>query len=295
MNESSARPLVWVGCSATTDVQRAARHLMRDLGVQAIIGPNDSQDTLDVAQRLTIGAGVLLVTPSAMASSIAHLLDDDLVWQLAPSAAQRAPWMRDRLERLTERVARQRGTDAPLKLGVVYRDDALGVELRTELSSLSWNGKPLADPQNLGNIVRIDAYDPARDEQRALVRAQLEFRPDVIVLAGAAEVVTQIMAPLERAWSSDVRAPHYLLSDAAKVPELLDLARESDGLASRVHGTGVAPSSESEPVHEAFASAYQQRFRSLPAGSSGVAPAYDASLAVALAAAGLAEEHPNGA
>lgn len=143
----------------TSYFERAASHLIDELGVIGIVGPNASQDTLDVARDRAIRSGALLISPAAMASDVAHLLDDDLVWQMVPTTAQRAPFFAKRVETLAARIDGARGG---VRLAIAYRDDVLGLGIRTALSQLQLNGKSLADPENLGNRVRIDAYDPAR-------------------------------------------------------------------------------------------------------------------------------------
>src|SRR4051812_5697164 len=90
---ADARPLLLVSCDESMDLLRAGKHLVEDLGVQAIVGPNTSQDVLDLSNKLTIDSGVLTMTPSGLASSIADLLDNNLTWQMVPNDVQRGPIM----------------------------------------------------------------------------------------------------------------------------------------------------------------------------------------------------------
>lgn len=285
----SRRPLVLVSCDESRSLERAASHLIGDLGVRAIVGPNTSQDTLDVARELAIRSGALLITPTAMASDVAHLLDDDLVWQMVPTTSQRASFFAKRIETLASRIERARGG---VRVAIAYRDDVLGLGVRNALSQLQLNGKPLTDPENLGYRVRIDAYDPSREAQREFVASYAAWKPDLIVLAGTAEAVTDILGPLERAWDRGEGArPFYMVTDASKVPELLDVVEEVAGLASRIQGVGVVPSSASQPVHDAVLDAYRARFAEASAEIAGVAAAYDATCALSfgLSAAGVAQ------
>lgn len=55
------------------------------------------------------------------------------------------------------------------------------------------------------------------------------------------------------------------MTDASKVPELLELARGVDGLATRIQGVGVVSSAASQPVHDAVLEAYRGRFPEAPA------------------------------
>jgi branched-chain amino acid transport system substrate-binding protein len=192
---AGGRPLVMLSCDEAADLPRVAAHLIHDLRVPAIVGPNTSQDTLDLSRMFSIEAGTLLISPTAVASSIEDLLDRDLTWLLVPSDVQRAPLMLDQINALERQLSEERGR-RPLKLGVIYRDDALGIGTRVSLNELEFNAKALGDPSNLGSQVRMDGYDFARSEQNALVDAYSAFAPDIVVLAGTAESITQIMLPL---------------------------------------------------------------------------------------------------
>lgn len=84
----TTRPIVLVGCnSVVTEEQavEAAKHLVDDLEVQAIIGHTFDDNTIAIATRVTIPKGVLLVSPSAPSDALATIIDNDLVWSAAPS------------------------------------------------------------------------------------------------------------------------------------------------------------------------------------------------------------------
>lgn len=278
---SAGRPLALVSCDTVQDLSRAARHLIEDLGVSAIVGPNYSQDTLDLARQITIASGTLLVSPSAQAASIADLRDRDLSWLMVPSDAQRMPLMAARISALEAELAEQRA-GRPLRLGIILRDDVLSQGARSGLSSLLWNGMPVTGPGALGEQVRVDNYAPSGEGLAALVEEYVVFAPDVIAMVGTSETVSQIMAPLERDWLARVR-PHYVVSDSSKVPELLALVRDNDDLRARVTGIGVLPTEESAPSHAAFANAFAQRYGAEHGAVFGAGQSYDAVYAITLA------------
>jgi ABC-type branched-subunit amino acid transport system substrate-binding protein len=292
-----SRPLVMVSCDESTDLMRAATHLVDDLGVSAIVGPNTSQDTLAVSSKLTVRAGTVVITPTAVASGISDLLDDDLTWLMVPSDVQRAPLMIAQLNELEARIRTDRALEY-VKLGVVFRNDALGIGTRTSLNALVWNGKPLSDPINLGNTVRIDAYDYKQADQSALVSAYRDFAPDIIVLAGTAEVVTNVMIPLEQESASETEdrsRPQYVLIDSLKVPELIAAVTGNDHLRKRVRGTGITPGPASSGVYNSFKIDYQLRYPGSNATISGMGPSYDAAYAIAFALAATKDEPVSGA
>jgi ABC-type branched-subunit amino acid transport system substrate-binding protein len=284
---ADARPLVMVSCDESVNLVRAGTHLTAELQVPAIVGPNTSQDTLDLSNKLTIASGTLVISPTAVASSIADLLDNGLTWQNIPTDVQRAPLMIQEINTLEAalRTSRKRQN---IKLSIIYRDDALGQGTRVSLNALMLNGKPLADPINLGTNVRIDPYDFRQPDQQAIVDANVKFAPDIIVLAGPAESVTTIMNPLEQAWQGPIESrPEYVAIDSVKVPELLTAVMDNDDLRHRVRGTGVTPGTRSQPVFDTFQVSYATRYPGTAANIAGMGPAYDATYAIAYSIASL--------
>jgi len=274
-----SRPLAMLSCDASKDPVRAAEHLVKDLEVPAIVGPNNSQNTLDVAMKVTIPGGTLTLSPQAVAGSIADLLDGDLTWQMVPSDAQRGPLLIHELETMQRDLREARGRD--LKLSIIVRDDALGRGTRASLTGLKWNGEPIADAINLGVSAQIDTYDSGLTVQSELVAAHSSFEPDVIVLVGSGDAVNEIMAPLEMRWGSAPR-PQYVLIDSAKVPDLLALVEQRPDLAPRVRGTGTTPSTRSIPINQDFLINYTTRYPDFDeATSAGVGASYDATYAIA--------------
>jgi branched-chain amino acid transport system substrate-binding protein len=294
---ADARPLVLVSCDESTNLVRAAEHLVKDLRVPAIVGPNTSQDTLDVSAKVTVPGGTVIITPTAVASSITALADNDLTWLMVPSDVQRAPLMISQLNALEAQLKDERNL-TEVKLGIVFRNDALGVGTRTSLNELKLNGKSLADPINLGNHVEIDGYNAADAELQSLVTKYLAFAPDIIVLAGTAEAITKVMVPLEAQWVGDVR-PQYVLIDSTKVPELLTAVTDDDDLRLRIRGTGITPgpSGKDTPAeaYNGFKIDYDVRYAGGTSTISGMGPAHDAAYAIGLALAATKDEPVSGA
>ena len=300
-----ARKLVLLSCDANANLARAATHLISELHVPAIVGPNLSQDTLD----LTLGkaerglpssaqAGTVLMSPSAVASAIATIPDNGLSFMMVPSDIQRVPLMQDRIHFLETQLKAQRG-GRPIKLAIYYRGDALGQGTRDGLNTLTINGVSLAAAINAGNA-REDQYDPLSTDNTALVTSYLAFKPDIIVVVGTAEAVTYFTKPLEAAWPTGTSAPprpFYVAIDSTKVPELLTQVSGAAGTAGaderkRGSGTGITPTPESQQAFTSFQVAYGQRWKDpvtgavAPATVSGMGPAYDAVYTIALSLVG---------
>jgi ABC-type branched-subunit amino acid transport system substrate-binding protein len=288
-NGGPTRQLVLVSCDESTNLERATRHLVEDLKVPAIVGPNTSQDTLAASTMVTVPAGTLVITPTAVASSIADLNDKGLTWLMVPTDVQRAPLMISQVKALETALKAQRGRD--VRLSVMFRGDALGEGTRASLNSLVLNGKSLGDA--LGKTIEIDSYDYKIADQKELITKHLKFQPDIVVLAGTAEAVTNIMLPLEMGWTATER-PEYVLIDSIKVPELVSAAAD-EGLRRRLRGTGITPNRESVDVYNSFKVDYKVRYPDGNPSISGMGPTYDATLALAFAIATTAEELPTGA
>jgi branched-chain amino acid transport system substrate-binding protein len=295
----NAHPLVMVSCDTSVDLVRAATHLATDLKVPAIVGPNTSQDTLDVSNKVTIQAGVVVVSPTAVAASIADLLDNDLTWLMIPTDDQRTPLMIKDINNMETSLKASRGVST-IKFSIVYRSDALGVGTRNSLNTLKINGAALTDLANAGSATgnaRIVSYDAKGANFSQIVQDQVDFSPDIVVLAGTAETVTKILTPLEQGWKSANR-PYYYFIDPSKGPELLNAVVSNgtinDDLRLRIRGTGTTPMPESQQVTESFNLAYLGKYASAPT-ASGAGACYDAVYSVAYALAAIKDAPLTGA
>lgn len=122
------RQVAWVACDSTTGTDAAtaaASHLTTNVGVPAIVGPIFSESVLAVAQDVTIDNEVFLLTPTATATSITELNDNDLVWRTISPDTYQANGIIDRLiERRGEAVETRLE-----RLLVLAKDDAYGTGL----------------------------------------------------------------------------------------------------------------------------------------------------------------------
>jgi ABC-type branched-subunit amino acid transport system substrate-binding protein len=294
---ANPRPLVMVSCDESTNLVRAAGHLVNDLHVPAIVGPNTSQDTLDVSTKVTVPGGTVVMSPTGVASSIAALQDNDLTWLMVPSDVQRAPLMISQINALETQLKADR-SESVVKLGVVFRNDALGIGTRTSLNDLVINGQSLGNVINLGQNVQIDPYNSTDTTEQPIITKYVNFAPDIIVLAGTAEAITKVMVPLEAQWTAPNR-PSYVLIDSVKVPELLAAATNNEDLRMRIRGTGITPgpSGKNTPAEtfNGFQVDYGVRFPGSSSTTSGMGPSHDAAYAIGLALAATTDQPVSGA
>jgi branched-chain amino acid transport system substrate-binding protein len=287
------RPMVLVGCDVATNLVRASTHLVNELHVPAVVGPNTSQDVIDTAQKVAVAGGTLLMSPAAVASSLADIDDNNLVWRLIPSDTQRAPLMIQQINELETQLKAQRGK-TKLKLAIIYKDDAFGNATFNSLSPLKFNGDSLSSAANV-DFVKPAKYDFTKADQSALVATYHDFGPDIVALIGTGEAVTTILTPLESAWedATDGPRPMYVATDASKNSTTLNAVNGNESLRVRIRGTGVTAQATSIPVYNAFSLTYESRFGS-PANESGMGPSYDAIYAFGYAVAAMRDQPVTG-
>src|SRR4029079_6625763 len=236
--------------------------------------------------------GTVLLSPAAVAAAIATVPDDGFSVMMVTSDIQRVPLLKARINAVEAQLktAREKST---IKLGIWYRNDALGQGTRDGLTSLRINGGTLANAINTGSA-RQDGYDLASTDNRAAIQSYLTFKPDIIVIIGTAEAITYFVNPLEAAWKLAMPAvprPYYIAIDSTKVPDLLTAVTGNDDLRLRWSGTGVAPTAESRAVFGAFQIAHGRSFQDANGNAEvatewGRGPAYDAVYTIALSLVG---------
>jgi branched-chain amino acid transport system substrate-binding protein len=277
------RPLGLVGCDALNNLDRAARHLTDELGIQAIVGPNLSQDTLDVTTRVTKKAGVLIISPAALAPDISALDDDDLTWRMVPSDAQRAQLLISRVNAI-ENDLRDAGV-AQTKISVLYRSDILGRGTFDSLAPLMVNGAGFNQPAN-EPFVKKSSFEAATVDLSALAASTAAFEPQIIVVSGTSDSIDRLIVPIEAKWNAASRRPLYVTIDPLRSSQLLNAASASDaGLRGRISGTGFARFEETDPIYDQFVASYQSKFTNggpIPT-ATGMAQSHDAVYAIAFA------------
>jgi branched-chain amino acid transport system substrate-binding protein len=282
------RPLLVLECDPSQSTVRTAQHLVNDLHVPAIVGPNAAQDVIDVTEQVSAAGGTLLLSPTALASPITYLVDDGLTFRDVPSDDQRAKLVIEQINEIESSLHATRGPT--LKLGIVYRTDALGLSALDSVSgSLIFNGHFISDPSNASQV-SLDHYDLANNvpSQTVIATHYVSFLPDIIFIT-AQEQVADVVIPLEQGltMAGATNRPYYVCSDAAKTNAFLTALSVSGVPAdflTRVRGIGVRPDGDSGPVFAAFNTAYTTRYGSNP-GTSGMGSSYDAMYSIAYAIA----------
>jgi ABC-type branched-subunit amino acid transport system substrate-binding protein len=280
--DGKPRPLVLVECDDSADdtvAQRSAHHLVDDVGVPAILGPDSSGLCTTVINNVTIPAKVLLISPAATSASLSGI--SPYFWRTSPSDNIQAVPLR-----LSVGEIATAHTLSPIKLAVLYKNDAYGGGLFTQVTtSLSINGAPVGDASNAGNFKPVQ-YAADGSDLASGVAQIVAFQPNIVALFGTNEVVSSGLDAIESSWpggSTPPPRPYYLLSDGGEVQELLDEISTNAGLRTRVRGT--VPGTNN-PLFQAFSLKYQGKYGS-PANVFGMAGSYDAMYLLAYATASL--------
>jgi branched-chain amino acid transport system substrate-binding protein len=263
----------------------AGDHLVNTAGVEAIIGPNFSSQTVDVATEYAIPNDVLLVSPSATAVPISSLDDKGLVWRTTPSDALQAEAMGLLVSELINDKKAEQPAGEVVKLSVLARqDDVYAQGLRNSL--------PRFLPDEIVNGDE-DRYFSANYQNSSAgqgtdysgVIAEVTVQrtdPDVVIILGFAEAWD-----IARLLDQEIGGQEtlYVFADAGRVAEQA-ADPTSDSLEGRVLGTTPRGGDNGYAPWSAFRIKYNSASEGSAENIQYVANAYDAVYAIALAAAG---------
>lgn len=301
VNNGPTRPLAMVCCddlsAPENNPRRAAKHLVTDVGVQAILGPAFSGITIETATNITIPAGVLTISASATNPSITSLPDDGLVWRTCPSDAIQAIPLAGLVTSLETQVRAEQGLMAAdqIRVAMAVKGDAYGTGLADVVTPLlTFNGKGASD--NGENFLRADYDDPAGNPDPDLsqvITQVITQKPQIILMFGTTEAAKNLFIGIETAWN-DLNPmpprPYYLFPDGGKVSELTDGIGADDDRRKRVRGT--VPGGASE-LYGAFKLRYKAYIKEEPLAYADTG--YDAAYLLAYGMAAVGDKPITGA
>ncbi len=272
------RPLVLVECDDSADnatATRSASHLVNDVGVPAILGPDSSGLVTAVINSVTIPAKVLLISPAATSATLSGI--SPYFWRTSPS---------DNIQAVPIRLSVGEIATAanlnPIKLAILYKNDSYGTGLFTAVTStLQINGAPVGAPSNAANFKPVQYAADGSDLASAVTQV-VGFVPNLIALFGTNEVISSGLDAIETSWPGGTTPPprpYYLISDGGEVQELLDEIKANSGVRTRTRGT--VPGTNN-PLFQAFNLKYQGKYGS-PADVFGMAGSYDSIYLLAYA------------
>ena len=272
------RPLVLVECDDSADdvtAQRSATHLVSDVGVPAILGPDSSGLVTGVINKVTIPAKVLLISPAATSATLSGI--SPYFWRTSPSDNIQAVPLRLSVGEIATAQSL-----SPVKLAILYKNDSYGTGLFTAVTStLQINGAAVGAASNAANFKPVQ-YAADGSDLASGVSQVVGFVPNLVALFGTNEVISAGLTAIESSWPGGTTPPprpYYLVSDGGEVQELLDAIKASSGLRTRVRGT--VPGTNN-PLFQAFNLKYQGKYGS-PANVFGMAGSYDSIYLLAYA------------
>lgn len=200
---------------------RAARTLT-DGGATCLTGAWTGSGTISVAESVTIGEGVLLISPAATSDEITRLEDSGLVNRTAAPDSLQGP-------ALVEAIRRELGDIQGRTVNVAARDDAYGNGLR-ETFATAWEATG-------GTVGQTVAYAPDLASYEAEAARLTEGDPDAYAIFDFPPTFERVGQALSRTGDFDPRKAFTADGLAiAGLPERIG-DEATDGL------TGTAPAS----------------------------------------------------
>jgi branched-chain amino acid transport system substrate-binding protein len=291
------RALAVVFCDESDNLQRAANHLTNELGAQIILGTGESASTRTIATSVTSTGGEFLISPRATAD-LSAFAGTGLVWRTCPGDGLEAAAISDLVQGIVAPALQAQYGLARVKVAVVHAVDVESTDIDARIVAAFGAGNADAGdagiPLSWVDVNYGDPDDPNIGAKYTTAIGQtLASAPDLIVLVGETQAVTNVLSGIEMAWSSlagNPRRPRYVLSSATETTELLALATSNADLRGRILGTAPGANPNDYLDLRQFMIAYQTTFG---AGSSpeifGVAQAYDAVYVIAYAAAAVSK------
>ena len=276
------RPIALVECDDSSDdtvAQRSATHLVNDVGVPAILGPDSSGTDTAVINNVTIPKQVLLISPAATSATLSGI--SQYFWRTSPSDNIQAVPLR-----LSVGEIATAASISTIKLAILYKNDSYGTGLYTAVTStLQINGAGVGDPSNAGNFKPV-SYKADGSDLGTAVGQITGFAPNIVALFGTNEVISSGLDAIEAAGVH----PYYLVSDGGEVQELIDEVTAQPTIRTRVRGT--VPGTNN-PLFQSFALKYQGKYQA-PADVFGMAGSYDSIYLMAYAIASLGSAPASG-
>ncbi len=207
------RRIALVTCDDAVDPMRAARHLVDDVGVPAILGFGSGQRLVDVAGSLLIARGVLTIATATTSTLVTRLPQPpDLphmvfrtTYNLEGVADATAAILHDVLE---PRLPRQGAT----RVALVRQDSAAVMSFADVFyKRLAFNGKPAVEN---GHAYREITYSTEADpvvESARVADAVADLAPAFVVVIGSRVVAGPVLDAIESRWKATSLRPTYVV------------------------------------------------------------------------------------
>ena len=250
------QPVEWAQADSTRDPEtaaRAAKQLVDQDGIHALVGPSTSANSLRVISDVIEPTGIPAISPSATSPALTAAVDRDFFFRTALSDVAQGP--------VLAQMTHERGYRS---VAVIYRDDAWGRGLLRSFAD-AWTGE-------LGSV----ALEPDKAEFAQEIAALVAMEAEALVIIAFDESTQAILSQvLSEGLFDQIALAETDLSDEA-------IAELEEGFTGRIFGTQPA-SRPGDLSSQFFEESYEASYGELPQAAY-VAGIYDATIAIALAA-----------
>ena len=245
-----------------TQATEEARRLIEVEGVHAIVGPLSSSITLAVVESVAADAGIPVISPSATSPMLTRASDNDFLFRSTVSDAAQGP--------VLAQLAAEQGFS---NVGVLYLNDPYGQGL-AEAFATAWSGG-----------INLVAYTGGQASYLAELQQAADNDTQALVAIGfPVEAAVFIREALEQGIFDQ-----FLFVDGTKSQDLIDAI--GGEYLNGMQGTAPNPGPESDSLR-AFKDAYIAEYGEL-SPLPFVVEAYDATIAIGLAAASAGTTDPS--
>jgi len=239
----------------------AANQLIDVQGAQVILGPMASGVTAAVAESVTVPGGILLISPSATAPTVAEIEDDDLVFRTTVSDLGQGA--------ILAQLADDLGYT---EVGVLYGNNPYGQGLAEVF-------KEKFEAIGGGRSITIVPYDEGQASYLAELQQATGGGVDAFAAIGyPTEAQVYVKEAIENAL---VEPGKFLFVDGTRSPDLITAVGADSLNGSNGTFPGQAPTTEQR---DTFIALYEAEYGDFPP-TPFIAEAYDAAALFCLAAA----------
>ena len=269
--------------------QAAAQHLA-NIGVQAIIGPDFSGYTLDVATKVLIPNNMLAISPSATAPAISGLNDKDLIWRTVASDKIQTVALSGLIDHVVKNVVKPAGGATPKVAMLTREGDSYANGLNQGVIEALPSG--FTDSKIFLGVNYPNSGANGGDDYSQVSINVANFNPDVVLIWGLTEV-WDIALQIDSLMESDHQRQDviYIVADGGKdTVKAQDAGQRRPSLSGRLWGTSPRSLSADEyPPYKAFGVRWRSEYNSDADTHPFIANGYDAVYLIAFAVAGAAE------
>ncbi len=214
------RRVALVACDDSEDPMRAARHLVDDVGVPAILGFGSGQEIVDVAGSLLIGRGVLTIATVTPSPLVTRLPQPDgqprMVWRTTFSLDD----MANAVARMVPDFLEPRLGARPTRVALVRAESASALSFgEAFFKQLVFNRKTALQNGSDYREVALAVGAPTPSVIADVAARLVDASPSIVVLLGPPTATVPIVEAVEAGWNKPAAPrPTYVVSNAEIEP-----------------------------------------------------------------------------